>query len=814
MPGSFSIKNNNPIVNDRVGRSGSSLTPPAQKLINEVHPPRRGFLDPTNNRLGTANRSAELAQLAHPPSRIEALKAFSNAKGLQRAFMNDSQALGKDTAQNLQGVTISDVERMKHLYDLRRGVVFTAKVPPFQEEQAQAHAAAPHDPTEDPIEHIVMTAEMAAGGAEGGIMGFQLAVGKMTVPGQASEVIGSLFGLLPELMTLRAQNKQLGHTIEAQNAEIQLRGKISEQVGQLHQWLVGEVPLQADAVPRAKPDFDGLRQRLGQLDAESGIDTASQQSLTRALTLLEQLYDGQSISQAYFNSVRGDLQSDRVLTKISLAGGGIETVAAAMTTAAEIGEHSVPQLVGAMGYGAGALGGAITLPFTAKFLRDNARAITPHKEAARSANQRLKHTAEQKTKTMAPVSRPGALRRAMAKLALKRSEPGGKKFKTGVFGVALMASLTNIAGGVAAAAGALVVAGTLAAVGTVIGLAALTGIIGYTVYKSVQNRAANRQYRVDDLKKVITNQPNPISGPLMTRQRDKLLNHAFMASCEEFSHAAINKARPQLASDALIKFDEVLEAPLKKHALALLKSSGPYGDNTLAATHAKQLIETIEAKFILNSSGQITHINGPLPWESNISDEGETIGDPEKFRQSFQQAVSEAMAITLRSFNQDRVALINSPIGFSNALDRIEDEFTSTDYRVTTNNRRAVAAALAQAMPNPEPLEVWANSAKADPANANMDLNQLIDEQGGDLARASALRKLLRRDPEALLLTYVQTLRDAKTNNESETVAQLLDDLRTFGVQEETLGLVQRAQDDKQMFDAVGLLAKQLKFMS
>jgi hypothetical protein len=813
MPGSFSIKSNKPIVNDRVGFSGSLPPPPTQKLINEVHPPRRSYLGTKNNRL--EERSAKLAHVAHPPSRAQALKVFNkHAKGLQRAFMNDTSAAGKDTAQNLQGVTVADVARMQRLYDLRRGAVVTAQVPPLQEGQAQPLAAPPHDPTEDPIEHTVMQAEMVAGLAEGGIMGFQLAVGKMSVWGQGSEVIGSLFGLLPELLTLREQNQLLGQTIEAQNAETQLRGKISEQVGQLHQWLGGEVPHQADADPGAKPDFDGLRQQLGQLDAESGIDAASRQRLTRALTMLEQLYDGQSVSEAYLNSARKDLQSDRFLTKVALAGGGFETVASAMTTAAEMGGHSVTHMVGTVGYGLGAFGGAITVPFTVKFLKDNAQAITPHTEAARSADQRLKDTAEQKSKTMAPVSRPGALRRAMAKLALKRSEPGGKKFKTGVFGVALVASLTNIAGGIAAAAGAGVVAGTLGIIGPVIGLAALTGIIGYTVYKSVQNRAANRQYRVDDLKKVITDQDNPISGPLKTRQRDKLLNRAFMASCEEFSHAAIDKARPHSASDALLKFDEVLEAPLKKHALALLKSSGPYGDNRLAETHANQLIESIKAKFTLNSTGQITHINGPLPWESNNSDEGETIGDPEKFRQSFQQAVSEAMASTLRNFNQDRVALINSPTGFSNALDRIEDEFSSEDYRVTIHNREAVAAALAQAMPDPGPLQVWANSAKADPAHANKGLNQLIDEQGGDLARASALRKLLRRDPEALLLTYVQTLRDAKTNNESETVDQLLDDLRTFGVQEETLGLVQGVQDDGQMFHAAGLLAKELKFMS
>jgi len=808
---SFSIRTNDPIVTDRVGRSGSLLKPDTLKLVTETSPPRRSFVVHTKHRLGDADRSSVLAKVAHPPSRVQALNAFNNAKDLQRTFMNKAPVLEKNTLQNLQGVTISDVERMKHLYDLRRGAIVTAQVPPLNQGHAQPHAAPPHDPTENPIEHTVMNAEIVAGGAEGGIMGFQLAVGKMTVPGQASEVIGSLFGLLPEFMALRAQNKLLGQTIEAQNDETQLRKKISAQVDILNQWLDGEIPHQPGAEPEAKPDFDNLCKRLS---ANDGIDARSKEHLTEAIKLLEQLYDGQSVSEAYLNSAREDLQSDLFLTKIALAGGSIEGVASAITTLAEIGENSMPHLVGAVGYGAGALGGAITVPFTVKFLKENAQAITPHTEAARSADQLLKDTAEQKSKTMAPVSRPGALRRAMAKLALKRSEPGGKKFKTGVFGVALVASLTNIAGGIAAAAGALVVAGTLATVGTFIGLAALTGIIGYTVYKSAQNRAANRQYRVDDLKKVITNQPNSISGALKTRQRDKLLNRAFMASCEEFSHAAIDKARPQSSNDALLKFNEVLEAPLKKHALALLKSDGPYGDNRLAETHADQLIESIRSKFTLNGLGQITRIDGPLPWQSNISDEVETIGDPENFRQSFQQAVSEAMAITLRSFNQDRVALINSPIGFSIALNRIEDEFSSTDYRVTTGNRRAVAAALAQAMPYPGPLEDWTNSAKADPANANMGLNQLIDEQSGDLARASALRKLLRRDPEALLLTYVQTLRDAKTDNDNKTVAQLLDDLRTFGVQEETLGLVQRAQDDKQMFDAVGLLAKELKFMS
>jgi hypothetical protein len=136
--------------------------------------------------------------------------------------------------------------------------------------------------------------------------------------------------------------------------------------------LAGDSPLQLDSEPEAKPGFDGLRNRL---NADAGIDPKSKEHLTEAIKLLEQLYDGQSVSEAYLNGAREDLQSDRFSTKVALSGGGIETVASAMTTAAEIGEHSVPHLVGPVGYGAGALGGAITLPFTAQFLRDNGKFV-------------------------------------------------------------------------------------------------------------------------------------------------------------------------------------------------------------------------------------------------------------------------------------------------------------------------------------------------------------------------------------------------------------------------------------------------------
>jgi hypothetical protein len=68
------------------------------------------------------------------------------------------------------------------------------------------------------------------------------------------------------------------------------------------------------------------------------------------------------------------------------------------------------------------------------------------------------------------------------------------------------------------------------------------------------------------------------------------------------------------------------------------------------------------------------------------------------------------------------------------------------------------------------------------------------------------------------LLTYVQAIREAireaSLTKDQQALTQLREDLKAFGVTDDTLGTVVKASDDTQIFHAVGLLAKELKFMS
>ena len=153
---------------------------------------------------------------------------------------------------------------------------------------------------------------------------------------------------------------------------------------------------------------------------------------------------------------------------------------------------------------------------------------------------------------------------------------------------------------------------------------------------------------------------------------------------------------------------------------------------------------------------------------------------------------------------------------FSSAFDRVEIDGLYRENTTTAANRQAVAAALSEFMPDEAPLATWGGvqpEALADPDPSTRGLKELVDEQSTDLARAAALRKLLRRDPEALLITYAQSLREARSAGDEDSIAQLSDDLRAFGASDDTLTAVITASDDIQVFHAAGRLAKELNFM-
>ena len=68
-----------------------------------------------------------------------------------------------------------------------------------------------------------------------------------------------------------------------------------------------------------------------------------------------------------------------------------------------------------------------------------------------------------------------------------------------------------------------------------------------------------------------------------------------------------------------------------------------------------------------------------------------------------------------------------------------------------------------------------------------------------------------------MLLTYVQTMRDEYLSgkaDDGEPLAQLRSDLETFGVKAETLSTIKSAYDDNQIRHAVGLISRELSFLS
>lgn len=822
MPGS--IDSNAPLGNVllRPAAPGETVDrTAAPALINTGAPARRSHaadrLSAGPAGAAPSRVAAQLVAVGHPRPLAEKLAEWDAHGSLDRSLLSRSgdPPIVSGAERNVSGVSLADVSRFKRLYDVRRHAVVTPEVPaPAMKRGAQpAQGAvpphrAPEDPTEDPIEHKVITAEMGAGLAEFGVMGAQAALGKLSVPGQLLEALGTTVGMIPEMVALNAQRHIRKEAQTAQAAEIRLKEKILAQADALDRCL-DRSPLIAPQAPQAdeRPDFAGLR---GRLVARSGeIEPELALRILRSIDLLEQLYDGQQISETYLSEQLREIGHDSFRTKVALAGGSIETVGALATVASEIAEHSVPHVVGTVGLAAGAVGGLITLPFAYKFVRDNAQAITPHQEARRIGQERIAQTTELKSSTLRPASRPGALRRALAKLAVRRSDPVGKKIKTGIFSVGLSASVTGIAGYALAAAGLAAAAGALATVGLVLGTTALTGFVAYSIGRYLLNRRSAPTDRVDLLKKVITGEPNPISGPIKTRQIDKLMNRAFIASCEQFTHAALDQAIRRSAGTGRIDFERDIATPLRAHAQSLL-DPGVYAHQT-----ARALIKDQTERMVKALGMQL----GLKPGEDHLDlpdaqpNPGAVIIDPGA---ALREAATRSLAQTLYGFNQTRTVLVQNRAAFATAFDRIEDALASAHYRITVDNRRAVAAALADTVPDELSMQHW-GQATAETLAADDDrspnLWEMIESQSDDLARAAALRKLLRRDPEALLLTYVKALGDAHRTQDQASMDQLCDDLRAFGANEETLEKVRSARDDTQIFHAAGLLAKELKFI-
>lgn len=767
-------------------------------LLAANQPARRRLTQNVADTVTPTASAPQLIAIGRPQPRADIEAWTQTARGLSRDFVPAAEraAPGGREIKNLQGVSLADTHRLGAIYRLR--------------DHQGAGRRVPDDPTDDPVEHQVVRAEIGAGGAELGVMGFQQAVGKLSAAGQASEAVGTMFGMLPKIIAFRTRSRLMGETREALEAEATLKAKIIEQAATLDR-LLDPHPLIREDPPAAdqRPDFEALRQRLAGRSDMIAADLHA--SLKSTVDLLEKLYDGQDLSEAHLQDALKEIGRDRFATGVAIAGGVLETGGAIAATVAEIGEHTIPHLVGNIGFGAGALGGVITLPFSAKFLADNARSIKPHAEAARRGREMLTETAAAKAETLRPASRPGALRRALAKLAIHRSETRSRIFKTSLFGTAAAGSLTGIASYGAAALGATVVAGTLATVGMWIGIAALTGFTLYSVGRYFYDRKQAGAYRTDTLKKVITGEPNPLSGPIKTRQTDKLLNRAFVASCEQFAHAAIDRVTTRPRPAVPPKFDVSMAEPLRNHARMLL-DPGVYASGEsrgLVDDHVERMIQGLKSSLNLDDQGRILGPAG-APETAAWADGGDDLG------QVLKDALSRALAGSLRDWNQARVVLVQNRAQFSSAFDRVEIDGLYRENTITAANRQAVAAALSAFMPDEAPLATWGGvepEALAGPDPSTRGLKDLVDEQSVDLARAAALRKLLRRDPEALLLTYAQSLREARLAGDDASIEQLSGDLRAFGAGDETLAAVIKASDDIQVFHAAGRLAKELNFM-
>jgi hypothetical protein len=102
-------------------------------------------------------------------------------------------------------------------------------------------------------------------------------------------------------------------------------------------------------------------------------------------------------------------------------------------------------------------------------------------------------------------------------------------------------------------------------------------------------------------------------------------------------------------------------------------------------------------------------------------------------------------------------------------------------------------------------------------SSAGNFLGEILNEQGTEMGRLAAARKLLKLNPETLLISTISTIQDLeRANNNIPTPEsnQLRKNLENYGVKKETLETALKAQTDKEYSQAAGLLSKEISFLN
>ncbi len=679
---------------------------------------------------------------------------------------------------------------------------------------------APQDSTEDHVELKLIKAEtlavLAEISADLTVMGTGDPVGLASL---AMETGASGVGLIPEaiVVILRAVEYVGGKRLQQEAVE--------------HVTALGELEL------RLNDRIDTLAARAGSDQAARPDSSAEQAELQHLKSLSQQIgaiKAGFEVSRARGEQVRHHAGHELVGPSVALTGGAAKVAGTAVLAVAEHGGSHALAAAGAATAGAAAV---LMLPFAVILTRDNYRQIAADETNLHNAQSMLAATPARHDRDR--TDEVSGLQRGLAKMAQARSSPNESRVKAWLFGLGIGSGVLGLA------SSALILAEALgAAVASAVSIVGLIGsgvgigmgllFVGYLVYKRLSR---DTTYSVKDLHGVLTDPGSRLGLELQHRQTVKAGNQLLG---QVMKTAVLQDPGVRSAVLAMAR-GETPQPSLRSSIESALLAVGQFGRERDIESgyqaHAKETAELIEKR--LGDAQSIT-----IGFE--MTQPGGSVEDyamgrlGSVVRQSLDERVQRLDSLHTPFLSQAGLhgalekALRLGAVGRDELLARLKSELPLRDTHIDEVLAEADSVTVASELPKwAQELEREAtpNSESPSAVRARRELwAGLFAEAAPEMARLAAMRKLLRRDKEALLYASIGTLQrlgaevksldvEGATDEQRARAAQLSaqadrlrNDFSLYGVKRETLNNAVGARSLEQMVHATGLIAKELQF--
>jgi hypothetical protein len=681
-------------------------------------------------------------------------------------------------------------------------------------------ARPPQDSTEDHVELKLIKAEtlavMAEISADLTVMGTGDPVGLASL---IMETGASGVGLLPEaiVVVLRALEYVSGKRLEAQAGE--------------------QVTALSEIEQRLNSRMTELQAALQRGDAADNQAQSAQTELAQLKRLQDQvgkLKAGFEVSRARGEQIRHHAGHELLGPSVALVGGGAKVAGTAILAVAE---HGGSHALAAAGAGTAGAAAVLMLPFAFVLTRENYRQVAVDESNRDHAQSMLATTAARGDRDRS--NEVSGLQRGLAKMAQARSSPNESRFKAWLFGLGMGSGVLGLASSaliVAEALGAAVASAVsvVGLIGSGVGIGMGLLFVGYLVYKRL-NR--DTTYSVKDLQGVLTDAGSRLGLELQHRQSVKAGNQLMG---QLMKSAVLQDPDVRLAVLAMARGDSPEPSLRSAIELALRAAGQPGRARDIEGgyeAHVSELVADIERRL---GDAESIRIGFDM-----TQPEG-TLDDYALGRLGF--AVRQSLDERVRTLNSLHTPLL-SQAGLHGALEKslradatgraelialLKAELPLTDARIDSVIGEADAVTVPSDLPNWSRELEPDSSASPESASRTQARRQLIagllTEAAPELARLAAMRKLLRRDKEALLYSTIGTLQriDAEVHSLTaddateaqrerafglrEQADQLRRDFERYGVQPETLVKAVGARSVQEMVHATGLIAKELQF--